>query len=69
MALTSKANRAPAVSHPDKDKAYEELRKEPQKRLNLDVPLDLHRKLKARASEQGVSIRDMLLPLLKELVE
>jgi hypothetical protein len=35
-------------------------------RLAVNLPVQLHRQLKARAAEQGSSIRDFILELLKK---
>jgi hypothetical protein len=35
-------------------------------RLAVNLPLELHRQIKVRAAEQGVSIRDFILELLRK---
>jgi len=35
-------------------------------RLAVNIPAQLHRQLKARAAEQGTSIRDFILELLRK---
>lgn len=37
-----------------------------QARLAVNLPVDTHRRLKARAAEQGSSIRDYILEMLKK---
>lgn len=36
-----------------------------QARLAVNLPIQLHRQLKARAAEEGTSIRDYILEMLK----
>jgi hypothetical protein len=69
MALKSKANRETAAGHPDVARAWSELRREEMKRLNLDIPADMHRQLKAVASSKGVTIRDLLMPVIHDLLK
>lgn len=70
MALKSKAHRGNEDrSHPDIARAWDELSKVEMKRLNLDIPADMHRKLKAVASSKGTTIRDLLMPLIHDLLK
>ena len=38
---------------------------ESQARLAVNLPIQLHRQLKARAAEEGTSIRDYILEMLR----
>lgn len=37
-----------------------------QARLAVNLPVDTHRRLKARAAEQGSSIRELILEMLRK---
>ena len=37
--------------------------------INYDIPDELHRALKVRAAEEGVSLKDLLIRLLAEALE
>ncbi len=54
----------PAPDEPVKEKVSEKAVK--MKRLTLDISKPLHKAIKAKAVEEGISIADMLRALLKE---
>ena len=37
--------------------------------VNYDIPDDLHRALKVRAAEQGLTLKDLIIQLLTEALE
>ena len=58
------AQPAPVLEEPAKEQASEKAVK--MKRLTLDISKPLHKEIKAKAVEEGISIADMLRALLKE---
>lgn len=58
------AQPAPIPNEPVKEQAFEKPVK--MKRLTLDIPKPLHKAIKAKAVDEGISIVDMLRALLKE---
>jgi hypothetical protein len=44
------------------------MKEESVSRLTLDLPADLHRRLKVLAAERGVSMRSLLLTLVERVV-
>jgi len=49
----------------DKESVLLTLAKEETRRLNADIPVSLHRKLKIRATEEGRTITELLIELLE----
>ena len=67
---TSKPARA-KVEQPKaavKKTAVKEPKKEEMKRLTIDIPKSLHRRLKSRTAEEEVSIKDLLNKLILKYV-
>ncbi len=61
----------PSVSEtPDPQKVVNTVVKEIQdggiQRLTLDIPLELHRRIKIRAAERGMSIKDFAISLFEK---
>jgi predicted HicB family RNase H-like nuclease len=56
--------RQEAPVNPDVVKAQVELRKEPLKRLNVEISANQHRALKLLATKEGVSIKDLVVRLI-----
>lgn len=61
---------------PEEKSKQHELQPEPiteksekMKRLTIDIPPDIHRKLKAKAALEGTTIVDMVRPYLEKLVK
>ena len=50
----------------DKTAALKELSKDSTKRLNADVPITLHRKLKILATKQDKTVTDLLIEIVSE---
>ena len=50
----------------DKTAALKELSKDSTKRLNADVPIELHRKLKILATKQDKTVTDLLIEIVTE---
>jgi predicted HicB family RNase H-like nuclease len=42
---------------------------DPVTAIRYDIPEDLHRALKVRAAEKGVSLKDLIIQLLNEALE
>lgn len=63
MILRAKKTRR---EHSGKENALEEVTKPRTQRLNADIPIALHRKLKAHAAERGQTMSDVLIALLEE---
>ncbi|MEN8446087.1 MAG: hypothetical protein ABG776_13865 [Cyanobacteria bacterium J06555_13] len=61
MALKAKKTRR---ERDDKDKAIEEVQKPVTKRLNVDIPLELHHKLKVHAMQCDKNMTDIVVTLL-----
>lgn len=40
--------------------------KEPSKRFNVEIPEEMHRKLKAKAAEQGLKLNELAVMLFNE---
>jgi predicted HicB family RNase H-like nuclease len=55
-----------AVSAKNKERARAARAAELEARLAVNLPITTHRALKARAAEQGVSIRDYILQMLRK---
>ena len=54
----------PAEKNTPKPKASEKM-----KRLTIDIPPEIHRKLKAKAALEGTTIVELVRPYLEELVK
>lgn len=63
MALQPKKNRRDRAS---KTEAIEAASKEDTKRLNAEIPVSLHSKVKIRAVEEGRNLVDIVIDALNE---
>ena len=65
--VTDEAKSDSQQSNQAKDKKSESLEKQAvMKRLTLDIPADLHRRIKGKAVMEGVTMVNMLRELLEE---
>ncbi|MEL6499855.1 MAG: plasmid partition protein ParG [Cyanobacteria bacterium J06623_1] len=63
MALKAKTTRR---DRPDKDKAIEEATKPDTKRLNAEIPRELHSKLKTFAAQNETKITEVVIEAITE---
>jgi predicted HicB family RNase H-like nuclease len=61
--LRAKETRRPRE---DKDAAIEDIHKPETKRLNAEIPVDLHRKLKVVAANKGKTVTELVIDTLHE---
>ena len=53
----------------EKDKVLAELSAEPTKRLNVEVPASLHRRLKVESATRDTTITEMVLVALEHFLD
>ncbi len=63
MVLKAKKTRR---DHPDKDKAIDEATKPDTKRLNAEIPRELHSKLKTFAAQKEAKITEVVILAITE---
>lgn len=63
MVLKAKQSRR---NNDAKEQVMQDIAKEETTRLNADVPVSLHKKVKLQAVEEGRSITDIVIESLKE---
>lgn len=54
------------VVEPDVNKTVREIHNNDIARLTLDIPQDLHRRVKIKATEKGISIKDYAISLFEK---
>ena len=52
----------------EKEKILKQIEKEKTKGLGLQIPADLHKKLKIKAAESDMTIKEFIIKLIKENV-
>ena len=62
-----KPNRKRDVSQQHKD-ALQAATAEPAKRLNIQVPQSLHTRIKTYAAEQGITIQELVIEAVEEVM-
>jgi hypothetical protein len=66
MALEAKKNRR---TSDEKNRVLNEVVTEDMKRLNVDIPVSLHTRLKMRAVREGTTIRELAKQMLLTYLE
>ena len=66
MVLHAKSGRRDSET---KDRVLEELSAEPTKRLNVEVPASLHRRLKVESANRDTTITEMVVVALERYLD